>query len=435
MGYLRLRAPLQQAGINIVYGVENGEILPERVSEGDVVIFQREIPWKFDKYQKIAAAARQGRKPIVFDLDDLLLFLPENHPDRLTQYYAPSLLPMLQGLMEADLVTVSTQKLRDVLVNFNQNVVVLPNYLDDTLWHLKPPLQKNSSNEMLTIGYMGTESHRPDLDFITPALLDLLKRYPQKISFHFWGIQPSTEILSLPQVEWTPSQFFSSYQDFSAFFQTQSADIFIAPLVDSLFNRCKSPLKFLEYSALGAPGVYSNLETYNGIVSHGKNGFLASTLDEWTDSLIQLIENDELRLQIAEAAQATIREKWLLSSNAFRWSNAFQDAFNTASLYREQNSPTVNVIKSINQQVFESSNKKEAIVQKLTAQVTELTTQVTEHKQTIQTLTVQLNQIRHEAEQLKTEILHYALSKSWRMTRPIRIALRKLKSILGAVNV
>jgi len=242
---------------------------------------------------------------VVFDLDDPLFYLPENHPDRQTALYGPFLLPMFQALMEADLVSVPIPKLRDVLANYNDNVVVLPNYFDDNLWRLTPPVLKNSSNGMLTIGYMGTDTHKPDLGYITPVLLDLIKRYPQKLRFHFWGVQPPAELESLPQVKWTPWYSFL-YKDFAELFQTQSADIFVAPLVDNLFNRCKSPIKFFEYSALGAPGVFSRLDPYADIVTHGHDGLLASSLDEWTDCLIQLVENDELRFQLATNAQATI---------------------------------------------------------------------------------------------------------------------------------
>ena len=394
MAHLRLIGPLGQSGINIIKGLENDQMIINRIAEGDMVIIQREIPGKFDDYQKIMEYAHKEGKPVVFDLDDLLLSLPENHPDRKSTVFGPSLLPMVQALMEVDLITVATKKLKSVLNKCN-NVIVLPNYFDDTIWQLRSPVLKAKS-EMLTIGYMGGNSHKPDIEYVMPVLLGLLKRYPNRIRFHFWGTQPPAEILSHPQVEWTP-HFPFSYKDFSAFFQTQSADIFIAPLVDNLFNRCKSPLKFFEYSALGAPGVYSNLETYSGIVSHGKNGLLASSLDEWTDSLVQLIENNELRLQMTEAAQATIREKWLLSNNAFRWSDAFQNAFDSSSSHKEQNGPAENIIKSINPQLFESFNKREADAQALSAQVAEkeqtiaaLTAQVTEKEQTTTALTSQV---------------------------------------------
>lgn len=358
LAYMRLIGPLRQSGINIINGIENNQININCVSEGDVVIIQREFPKQFENYEKIIELARKERKPVVFDLDDLLLYLPENQPVRQNTRFGPSLLPMFQALMEADLVSVSTPKLRNVLAQYNDNVVVLPNYFDDNLWRLTPPVLKNSSSEMLTIGFMGTETHKPDLEYIAPVLLDLIKRYPEKLRFHFWGVRPTAALESLPQVESTPWYSFV-YKDFAELFQTQSADIFIAPLVDNLFNRCKSSLKFFEYSALGAPGVFSRLDPYEEVVTHGHDGLLASSLDEWESCLIQLVENDELRLQLATNAQATIRKKWLLSQNAFHWEEAFQSAIQTLSSNREQNKSIVSIVQSINLQLFETFNKNE----------------------------------------------------------------------------
>jgi len=194
-------------------------------------------------------------------------------------------------------------------------------------------------------------------------------------------------MLSLPQVEFTPHYPYS-YKDFSAFFQTQSADIFIAPLVDNLFNRCKSPLKFFEYSALGAPGVFSRLETYSDTVSHGKNGLLASSLDEWTDCLIQLIENDELRFQLATHAQATIRNHWLLSQNAFRWNAAFESAFEIINSNRGQDTQIVSIVRSINLQLFEAFQK--------------------------------LAEKEQSAQAFKALVSSISQSTSWKLTRPFR---------------
>ncbi|MGD0020852.1 MAG: glycosyltransferase [Smithellaceae bacterium] len=358
LAYVRLIAPLRQSGINIINGIENNQIIINRVSEGDVVIIQREFPKKIDDYNNIIKLAHKEGKPVVFDLDDPLFYLPENHPDRQSALCVPSLLPMFQALMEVDLVSVSTPKLRDVLAQYHDNVVVLPNYFDDNLWRLTPPVRKDSSNGMLTIGYMGSYPHKPDLEYITPVLLDLIKRYPQKLRFHFWGVQPPTDLESLPHVKFTP-WYLNSYKDFTEFFQTQSADIFIAPLVDNLFNQCKSPQKFFDYCALGAPGVFSRLDPYADVVKHGQNGFLASTLDEWTACLIQLVENDELRFQLATNAQATIRKNWLFSRNAFRREEAFQRALDNISSNKEKNSHIVSIVKSINLQLFETFNKKE----------------------------------------------------------------------------
>ena len=175
---------------------------------------------------------------------------------------------------------------------------------------------------------------------------------------------------------------------------------------------------------------------------------LASSLAEWTDCLIQLIENDELRFQLATNAQTTIRENWLLSQNAFRWEETFQAISNIKSSNKEQNKDIVRIVKSINLQLFETFNKKEAAehalsvqvaekdqtVQTLLAQVAEkdqtvqtLLAQVAKQGQTIQTLSAQLSQASNEIEQLNVEVLQYILSRSWRLMRPFRMIQRKLK--------
>lgn len=434
MGHLRVAAPYHHMGIRVIPGVEDGRIMLDRVAEGDVVILQRELPGQFADYQRVIQSARRQGKPVVFDLDDLLLSLPEDHPDRLRQYYAPSLLPMLQALMEADLVTVPTPKLRDVLAGYSRNLAVLPNYLDDGLWRLKPPAT-TSSSQVLTIGYMGTDSHKPDLEFVTPVLLDLAKRYPQRVRFRFWGVQPSAEMRSLPQVEWTPL-YSLSYKEFAAFFQTQSADIFIAPLADNAFNRCKSPLKFLEYSALGAPGVFSRMETYTDLVGHGQNGLLAGSPEEWEACLVQLIEDDDLRLRLATNAQATIRANWLLSQNVFRWQEVLQ---NLSVSLRQPESP-YSVLPSINRQLSEAFVRRDTEALALTAQVAEkeravqsLMAQVAEKEQAVQSLMGQMAEKERAVQSLTAQIAEreYLLSeihrsKAWRTA----MAARRLRVLL-----
>jgi hypothetical protein len=45
--------------------------------------------------------------------------------------------------------------------------------------------------------------------------------------------------------------------------QLRKMDLLIAPLVDNPFNRCKSNIKWLEFSALGIPMAGQNICTYN----------------------------------------------------------------------------------------------------------------------------------------------------------------------------
>jgi hypothetical protein len=52
--------------------------------------------------------------------------------------------------------------------------------------------------------------------------------------------------------------------------ETITWDFGIAPLVENSFNRGKSALKFLEYAALGIPGIFSNVGEYGDVVEIGK---------------------------------------------------------------------------------------------------------------------------------------------------------------------
>ena len=410
LAQLRLIGPLQQAGIGIINGIEGDRVFVDRVSEADIVIIQRDFPRKFADYRKIVEKSREERKPVVFDLDDLLFCLPKDHPGRQAQYYAKSLVPMFEALVEADLVTVSTPKLGEVLGKYNDNVAVLPNYFDDNLWQFRTPGQNQSTPGRITIGYMGGFPHKPDLECIAPVMRELIERYPDRIRFQFWGIEPPEEVRAYAQVAYTLA-YSDSYKDFAAYFQAQSADIFIAPLADNLFNRCKSPVKFFEYGALGAPGVYSNLETYSGVVEHGRNGLLASSPDEWRECIIQLIEEEEMRYEMARNAQATIRADWLLSQNAYRWGDAYRGVAGVK--YHKPDESEVDLVGSIHTQILEVFTRKGEEIDGLTRQFEER-----EHK---------MNDMNEEFIRLNIQASRYAMSKSWRLTRPFRKMVNRIK--------
>ncbi|MCJ7696161.1 MAG: glycoside hydrolase family 99-like domain-containing protein, partial [Anaerolineaceae bacterium] len=187
---------------------------------------------------------------------------------------------------------------------------------------------------------------------ITPVLEKLIEIYPEKIKLHFWGIEPPANLKTKALVEWTPVRN-HLYKDFVEDFQNLQADIFVAPLVDHLFNRCKSPIKFLEYSALGIPGVYSHLDPYQEVISHGRNGYLASSQEDWQHYLVMLIEDNELRHSIAKNAQQTVQKEWLLSKNQSKWQTEYQSLLYSMIGHGNQKKPSQELIRSIAKQLFE----------------------------------------------------------------------------------
>ena len=359
---LRLTRPLQQAGIELIRGNDGMDIHPERVSQAEAVVLQREFPENLEVYEQILTLARAEQKPVIYEIDDQLFELPENHIDYPTHYYSPALFAMLRAVIEADLVTTTTFHLQKYLRRFNPQTILLPNYLDDSLWTLAQPapdtLAAPSTGDQVVIGYMGSDTHQPDLETVTPLLAQLLERYPDRLRLRFWCAQPPESLRSHPLVEWIPVSI-PNYAEFAAYFSTQTCDFFIAPLIDSEFNRCKSSIKFLEYSALGIPGVYSRTAPYQAMVQEGRNGFLATSDTEWEAHLTALIESAELRSHMGQQALHTVQQDWLLSQHADEWLQAYQQAWHTAHDQQAQQSRQVylDVFIAIANQVRHWQNK------------------------------------------------------------------------------
>ncbi len=322
---LRLLSPLSAAGYQLIRGKEDETIFPERVNDADGVVIQRNFPMFQDSYRQIVELARAAGKPIIYETDDLLLELPEQHP--LEDALADSLLPMMRAIAEADLVTVSTPFQANYYGLFNPSIVTLPNYLDENYWRF-PPLEDPKEGEPITLGYMGGNTHLADLEMIVPALEQTLSEH-ENVRLHIWGGKPPEVLLQNSKVEWTRLQL-EDYEAFAAYFSQQKADIWLAPLEDTRFNQAKSAIKFLEYSATGGAGVYSRLAPYEQIVSHEQNGLLAATLEEWHASIERLIIQPSFRMQLASAARQTALAH-RLSLHGSEWQIADKSVFEKTS--------------------------------------------------------------------------------------------------------
>src|SRR5690242_1918195 len=81
----RLVDPLHTAGFPLLRGndwVERQlQVYAERIDQADVVVVQRDFPRHEEAYRKVMDRARAQGKPVVYELDDLLIGLPGSHPD------------------------------------------------------------------------------------------------------------------------------------------------------------------------------------------------------------------------------------------------------------------------------------------------------------------------------------------------------------------
>ena len=472
--HYRVYSPLVHAGIEVLEGVKQGQTNLAIISESDLVLFQRDFANHFEAYQDVIQEARKLNKPVVLDLDDDLLSLPRDHPDRVATYYASGLPSILHAILNADGITVTTKALKQSVLKMNPNVWVLPNYLDESLWQMRSQ-PKSGPNQPLTILYMGTTTHRPDLQLVSEALLRITKTYRGAVRFLFYGIEPPGELAKNAAVSHQPVLTYD-YKNFVSLMGHLRADLAIAPLCDNDFNHSKSALKYLEYSAMGIPAVYSRISPYSDVIEDGSDGMLAATPEEWFEKTELLIRDANLRQQIVKNAQAKVQQRWLMREHGAEWQSVYEQikptaassSLDRASLlhslwkiviqleeFRAKQERTINelndksaalmhqlgVVKAqkeafeaqdrqISAQVASLMEQKEASVaqlDQLNAQLNQLGAQVTTLKAQKEASDAQVKQLGATLEQTQLEVVDYALSTSWKITRPLRKISKKLR--------
>jgi len=109
-----------------------------------------------------------------------------------------------------------------------------------------------------------------------------------------------------------------------------NADIGIAPLKDTSFNRGKSPLKWMEYSAMRVPTVASDTVVYPEEIEDGVTGLLAGSEDDWMEKISYLIENEEARKRIGQEAYDDVYERFNFEKNIHKWIEVYQKVLGEA---------------------------------------------------------------------------------------------------------
>ena len=225
----------------------------EMVDRADVLVFQRVHHPGLDA----VSYARGLGKLTVYDIDDDLWSI---HPDSgaYAFYSQPGLLSTTEEAIRAcELVTTTTRPLAGRLKRLNRNTIVLPNMLPDEYWRLNEPREQEESR--VVIGWAGSDTHLPDLKLLRGVIEQLLAESPV-VEFAWAGMSemPFEDHRRMRMLPLVPIEEYPSLLD--------NFHIGLAPVVDSVFNRSKSDLKFLEYAARGIPVVASRTPAYEASI-------------------------------------------------------------------------------------------------------------------------------------------------------------------------
>lgn len=281
----------------------------------------------------LVRGVRQAGAQLIYALDDNFLDLPAEGPNALSE----ATRQVVQFfLSEANGVWVTTRILRERLGDLNRHVVVIPHALDERLLvgGGLSPVGSPFGPKPKVIGYMGTFTHDEDLMMVLPALQAVAQRHRGEIEFQLVGVvgQPDTiqALQTLPVRMLAPRPGETEYPLFMLWFSSRLHwDIGISPLKDSPFTQCKSDIKYLDYSAIGAAGIYSRVPAYTSSVRHLETGWLAeNTVEAWVEALETSLADDALRQQLGYNATRYLYTQRILAWRAHAWLEALDALLN-----------------------------------------------------------------------------------------------------------
>ena len=268
---------------------------------------------------RLCHLAKEYGKSVFFDIDDLVF--DTVYTDQLS--YTQGLNSVEKGNYDAgvrnygymlencDGAITSTNQLQEELYKYQSKVLLNRNLASDDLIAISSQYIKDYSqtSDIVKIGYFsGSISHNENFELIKPAIKQLLTKY-SNVQLHIVGIldipqdmKPfENQIVTHDYVDWDKLPALIS-----------EVDINLAPLVDSIFNRAKSEIKWIEAALVKVPTVASKIGAFSDMVIDGETGLLV-TDDQWFDKLEALVLSPELRQNLAESAYRAVLENCTLS--------------------------------------------------------------------------------------------------------------------------
>ncbi len=297
----------------VIIRIFEAEDIPETPGRKIVVIIQRDkISEESIKVLSDLKKSEMDLK-IVLEIDDDLLSISRDHAEY--SAYKPAI-DKIRGMIDiSDVIFTTTNVIAERL---GDKCVVIPNYIDERLWTIKS-MTKIPNKTHIGIIYTGSVTHQQDLIILKDVISSLKKRlekYNLTVELSVVGCTDDNEYwyTKIP----VPDKC-QEYPEFAKWVNNLGEyDIAAAPLaLDNHFNHAKSCLKYLEYSAMGIPGVYTDIEPYRAAVKDGVTGFLVkeNNVDQWVECLYKLCISASLREKIAVNAQNDLRENYLLKDH------------------------------------------------------------------------------------------------------------------------
>ncbi|SJZ89794.1 Glycosyltransferase, GT2 family [Trichlorobacter thiogenes] len=306
----------------VLHGVQSeivmdANLLDIQPTNFDIVILNRIAA--SENSRRLISVCKKVGIPIVFDIDDLVF-----DPDRIELLRFVKNLDSAQQeqlkngfglwretLLSCDAVTTSTFALSKEVRKLNIPSFVLPNTISraDCDEFSKVSCQSSKTNRTGTrIGYFsGTKTHQEDFKVCALALSKILGEFPTAELLVVGHLDIPGELQKCAsQIVVHPLM---SHAEMLRCLS--SVDINLVPLeMNNAFTDCKSELKIFEAAIFGIPSVASPTSTFSAVVSHGDNGLLAESSEEWYVLLKHLIVDINDRMRMGQRAKEYLMRRF-----------------------------------------------------------------------------------------------------------------------------
>lgn len=213
-------------------------------------------------------------------------------------------------------VQTSTQFLADELRGHNPEIAVFPNQIA----LLPPPRQPRTDGRVVL--FFGAFNRGKDWRPLIGPLNHILSANRQRI-----GVQVIHDRAFFDALD-TDNKAFLPTCDYETYIRAlRRCDIGLLPLNDTLFNRSKSDLKFVECAAHGVVALASPV-IYDESVRDGETGVLFHSPGEFAERLARLVDDTEWRAGIAANAHDYVRQHRLMAQHfrkRFAWYRSLWD--------------------------------------------------------------------------------------------------------------
>lgn len=202
-------------------------------------------------------------------------------------------------IADMDLVTVTTDRLKETIKEYNDNVVVLPNSIDFERWQIMP---FKRTDTQLRVGWSGGDTHFLDWASIQHLLPETQQKHGYKLVLQGCKWEGTLQGVDYEYHSWVDVDAHAIKTN------ALNLDVALIPLEDTRFNKMKSCVKWYEYSALKIPALVANVPPYSDEIKDGETGMLYSSDQEFKEKLEKLLTDKKLRNKIAQNAYDWVKQ-------------------------------------------------------------------------------------------------------------------------------